>query len=83
MPVIPSDTVRIDERPDADSVEVQERIATATDGVDHATDPTRRAEAGAEGRAFGPPELPALPGRERRRAASSEAQVPPPPDENP
>lgn len=43
MPVIPSDTVRIDERPDADSAEVQARIEVATDGVDHANDPTRRA----------------------------------------
>lgn len=42
MPVIPSDTVRIDERPDADTPEVQARIALATDGVDHAVDPTRR-----------------------------------------
>lgn len=41
-PIIRSDTVRIDERADADSPEVQARIAVATDGVDHEVDPTRR-----------------------------------------
>lgn len=48
MPTIPSDTVRIDERPDADTPEVQARIAIATDGVDHAADATRRAEDASE-----------------------------------
>lgn len=42
MPVIPSDTVRIDERADADTPEVAARIAIATDGVDHLVDPTTR-----------------------------------------
>lgn len=60
MPVIPSSTVRIDERADADTPEVAERIAIATDGVDHLVDPSTRGA------------VPAASPKRRRRSADAE-----------